>query len=72
MRDNLVLLNNHKMRGHSVTFIESTGKGHTEANHNYCCVIMVNGEVAGCASGKQNKKEAKDTAAAAAVEFLCL
>ena len=72
MADPLILLNNHKMCGHDVIFIESTGKNHTEANRNFCCVIMVNGKVEGCASGKRSKKEAKNAAAAAAVESLGL
>lgn len=72
MRDNLVLLNNHKMRGHTITFIESTGDNHTEFNRNFCCVVLVNGKVEGTASGWPSKKEAKAAAAAAAVDSLCL
>lgn len=72
MTDHLVLLNIHKMRGHEVKIIESTGKNHTEANRNFCCVVMVNGKVEGSASGYTIKKEAKVAAAAAAVESLGL
>ena len=72
MPDNLILLNNHKMRGHDITFIESTGNNHTEANRNYCCVVLVDGKVEGRASGCSSKKEAKAAAAADAVDSLCL
>ena len=72
MPDNLILLNNHKMRGHIITYIESTGDNHTETNRNFCCAVLVNGKVEGTASGWSSKKEAKAAAAAAAVESLCL
>lgn len=60
------------MRGHDITFIETTGQDHTEANRNYCCVVLVGGKVEGCASGCSSKREAKAAAAAAAVKSLCL
>jgi len=72
MPDNLILLNNHKMRGHDIKFIESTGNNHTAANPIFCCVVMVNGKVEGLASGRKTKKEAKAAAAALAVESLSL
>ena len=72
MPDNVVLLNNHRMRGHEITFIETTGNNHTETNRNFCCVVVVDGKVEGCASGWPSKKEAKAAAAAAAVDSLCL
>lgn len=72
MPDHLVLLNNHKMRCHDVQIIESTGRNHTEANRNFCCVVMVNGKVEGRASGYTIKKEAKVAAAADAAESLSL
>lgn len=72
MSDNMVILNNHKMLGHDVQFFESTGSNHTEANRNFCCVVMVNGKVEGRASGWPNKRKAKAAAAADAVESLGL
>lgn len=60
------------MRGHEVQIIESTGKTHTEANRNFCCVVIVNGKVEGRASGCTSKKDAKVAAATAAVESLGL
>jgi dsRNA-specific ribonuclease len=72
MTDNLVLLNNLKMLGHDLVFLETIGKNHTETNKNFCCVIMVNGKVVGSTSGWSSKKGAKAAAAAAAVESLCL
>jgi len=72
MPDNFILLNNYKMLGHDVEFIESTGKTHSKAKPNYCCVVMVSGEAKGMASGKSTKREAKTAAVAAAVESLCL
>ena len=72
MPDNLILLNQYKMRGHEITFIESTGENHTNYKTNFCCVILVDGKVQGSASGCSSKKAAKAAAAAAAVESLCL
>ena len=72
MTDSLILLNNHKMRGHDVQIIESTGKNHTETNLNFCCVVMVGGKVEGLASGYKSKREAKAAAATAAAESLGL
>ena len=68
----MITLNHHKMRGYDIQIIESIGQHHTEANPNYCCVVMVDGKVEGRASGCRSKREAKETAAAAAVESLGL
>jgi len=72
MTDSLILLNNHRMRGHDVQIIETTGKGHSATNPNFCCTVMVGGKVEGLASGYKSKREAKAAAATAAAESLGL